>query len=159
MVALALGQILDRTILESEVVEPVKRLRGQQEQLTVAFHAPDRNQVPHDGIANARLAVVRTHRDARDLGHPVFELVQGAATVNAVVDAVHHVVLELFGNTLLGPGHQVTLRDVVLHNPQNIGNVFHVGRPDTRILVGVHHGTITPGTKYFLQHTALELAA
>ena len=85
MIALALGQIADRTIFESEVVEPIKRLRSQQEQLLVTLHAAHRNQVAHDGVANARLAVVRAHCNASDFGHAVFECVQGTTAVNAVL--------------------------------------------------------------------------
>ena len=141
------------------MVEPVERLRGQQEQSLVALHAAHGNQVTHNGIANARLAVVRSHRNARHFGHSVFEFVQGTTTVNAVVDAIDNIITQLFGNAFLCTRHQVTLVDVVLHNSQNIRNVFHVCRPDTGVLVGVHHGTVTASAENFLQHATLEFTA
>ena len=115
--------------------------------------------MPHDGVADARLAVVRAHGNASDFGHAVFEGVQGATSVNAVVDAVDDVILKLLGNAFLRARHQVALRDVVLHDPEDIRDVLDVRRPDTRVLVRVHHGTVTPRAEDFLQHTALELTA
>ena len=43
--------------------------------------------------------------------------------------------------------------------PEDIRNIFDVRRPNTRVLVRVHHGTVTACAKYFLQHATLEFTA
>ena len=63
--------------------------------------------------------------------------------------------LELFGNAVLGTRHQESLVDVVLHNPQDIRDVFHGCRANARVLVRIHHGTVTACAEHFLQHATL----
>ena len=159
MVAFALRQILDRPIFKTELVEPIKCLRCKQEQSLIAFHLAKRNQVTHNRFANARLAVVRADRNARHFGHVVFERMQRTATVDAVVDAIHNIIAQLLGNGILRTRHQVALRDVILHNAQDIRDVFDVRRTDARILVRIHHRPVTAGREHFLQHAALEFTA
>lgn len=154
--ALALGQFIDGAVLESELVEPIQRLCRKQEQFLVAFHAADRDEVAHNRVADSGLAIVRADCDARDFGHAVFEFMQRAAAVDAVINAIDNVILEFFGDAFLRSRHKESFVDVVLHDAQDIGNVFHVRGPNTGVLVRVHHGAVAPCAEHFLQKASLE---
>lgn len=154
--ALALGQFIDGAVLESELVEPIQRLCRKQEQFLVAFHAADRDEVAHNRVADSGLAIVRADRDACNFGHAVFEFVKRAAAVDAVIDAIDNVILEFFGDAFLRSRHKESFVDVVLHDAQDIGDVFHVRGPNTGVLVRVHHGAVAPCAEHFLQKAPLE---
>ena len=159
MLALALWQLFDSAVFKSELVEPIESLCRKQEQLLVTLHASKRNQVTHNRFADARLAVVRTDSNASDFGHAVFERVERTAAMDAIVNAVDNIIIKLFRNGILRTRHEIALRNVVLHDAEDIRDVFDCRRTNAGVLVSIHHGSVTAGREHFLQHTALKFTA
>ena len=159
VVAFRPRQVFERSVLKTQLVKPVERLRREQEDHPESAHPGSRHQVPHDRRADSRLAVVRRNGNRCDFRRVVLERVERPATVNHVVDRIHDIVRKLFRNGFLRSRNEISLGDVVLHNPKDIRDIVRRRRADARILVRIDHRSVAAAREHFLQDASLRFAA
>ena len=96
MFTFRLRQIFQRTVPESQLIEPVERLRCKQECHPVATHPSGCNQVAHNCRADSRLAIIRRYRNRCDFRRIIFKRMKCSATVNRIVYCINDIIRQFF---------------------------------------------------------------
>ena len=112
-------------------------------------------QIVHHARTGATAAVALAYHQALDLGAAIIEQAQRGAALYGVVDAVHVVVGQPFGNVGRGPRHQQSRIDLRLNQTHDLRDVGRTCRFDVDVLIGVEHGADAGGGKYLVDQNAV----